>query len=368
MTDLPTAPASLRRRDLLAAAGLPAAGMAAQRARAVSSAIVRSVFIDPTPPYPQCHASTIVELADGALVAAWFGGTEEGAVDVSIWFARLGPRGWGRPVAVADGRRPGAERFASWNPVLFQPPGEPLHLFYKVGPDPRSWRGMVTVSADGGRRWREPEPLPDGILGPIKNKPIVTANGDWLSPSSREVGSFEDNRWFIRMERSTDRGRSWRAGPPIASPVGLEAIQPSVLTLRDGTLALVARTRQGVVASSWSRDGGRSWSPLAAIALPNPNSGIDATTLADGRQLIVYNASAHWPQRPHDGGPRWPLDVGLSDDGVHWRHALTLERQPLDEGYAYPAVIQSRDGLVHITYTHGRTRIRHVVLEPARLG
>lgn len=357
---------SPRRRRVRLAAFLVALSIAVPDSAAARSPILKAEFIDPAPSYPQAHASTIVQLADGTLAAAWFGGTEEGSVDVAIWFARMGRRGWDKPVAVADGRLPGPARFPAWNPVLFQPPGEPLRLFYKVGADPRSWRGMVIVSKDGGRHWGTPEALPGDILGPIKNKPIIAPDGSWLSPSSREIGTLENNRWFIRMERSADHGQSWQAEPPIASPVGLEAIQPSILSFRDKRLALVARTRQGVLATSWSSDSGMTWSPLAAIDLPNPNSGIDAVSLADGRQLIVYNNSAHWPEHPGDG-PRWPLDLGLSDDGVHWRHVLTLESQPLRDGYAYPAAIQTRDGLVHITYTYNRTRIRHVILDPARL-
>lgn len=225
---------------------------------------------------------------------------------------------------------------------------------------------MVITSGDDGRHWSSPRRLPVGILGPIKNKPVVTRDGSWLAPSSREAGTAEHNRWFLRMERSSDRGRSWDAEPEIASPVGLEAIQQSVLFPPGERLALVARTRQGVLATSWSRDDGRSWSPLAAIDLPNPNAGTDAVTLADGRQLIVYNHSAHWPDHPGEG-PRWPLNIGLSDDGVHWRNVLTLESKPIRDGYAYPAVIQTADGRVHITYTYNRTHIRHVVIDPRRL-
>ncbi len=334
----------------------PLAGAAAPR-----SAVLLSEFIDPAPPYPQAHASTIVALPGGTLAAAWFGGSGEGRPDVAIWFARRTATRWETPVAVARDAR-----YPTWNPVLFQPPGGALHLFYKVGPDPRDWWGMEITSTDGGRHWSAPRRLPDGVLGPIKNKPVVLADGTWLSPSSREVGTPEHNRWFLRMERSADAGRTWTAGAEIASPVGLEAIQPSVLTLRDGTLELVARTRQGVVAVSRSRDAGRTWSPLAALAVPNPNAGTDAVTLADGRQLLVYNDAAHDPETPGNG-PRWPLGVVISDDGVHWRRVLTLETRPLPDGYAYPAVIQTRDGRVHITYTWNRTRIRHVVLDPELL-
>jgi predicted neuraminidase len=345
---------------------LPALAAPLLAATALATPILRSEFIDPAPPYPQAHASTLVALPDGEIAAAWFGGSGESRPDVTIWFARHDRSGWHRPVSVADGRTADGRRFPTWNPVLFQPAGQPLHLFYKVGPNPREWWGMVITSTDGGRHWSAPRRLPDGTLGPIKNKPVVTPGGAWLAPSSREEGTPEHNRWFIRMERSTDAGRTWQVEPAIPSPMGIEAIQPSVLAFPDHRLELVARTRQGALAMSWSRDDGRSWSPLAAIDLPNPNAGTDAVTLADGRQLIVYNHSAHWPDRPGDG-PRYPLDVALSDDGIHWHHVLTLESKPRPDGYAYPAVIQTRDGLVHVSYTWNRTRIRHVVIDPRRL-
>ena len=345
------------------AAILPLTGAAPGRGPAP---VLLSEFVDAHPPYPQAHASTIVELPDGTLAAAWFGGSGESRPDVRIWFARRGARGWETPVAVADGAMPDGRRFPTWNPVLFQPAGGDLHLFYKVGASPRDWWGMVITSADGGRHWSVPQRLPDGILGPIKNKPVVLRDGAWLSPSSREEGSAADNVWSLRIERSTDRGGTWQVGARIASPMHIEAIQPSILFHRDGRLELVARTRQGALAMSWSRDDGRSWSPIAAIDLPNPNAGTDAVTLRDGRQLIVYNHAAHAPDRPGDG-PRWPLNIGLSDDGIRWRNVLTLERRPLPDGYAYPAVIQTRDGLVHVTYTYNRTRIRHVVIDPRAL-
>jgi predicted neuraminidase len=66
-------------------------------------------------------------------------------------------------------------------------------------------------------------------------------------------------------------------------------------------------------------------------------------------------------------GPRFPLDVAISSDGKTWKRVLTLETAPISSGYAYPAVIQTHDGLVHITYTWSRIRIKHVVLDPAKL-
>jgi predicted neuraminidase len=333
-------------------------------AAARCDAVRLSEFIYQTAPYPQAHASTIVETRAGTIAAAWFGGTHERHPDVEIRFARHTARGWETPVSVANGIQPDGSRLPTWNPVLFQDPHGPLLLFYKIGPSLQGWWGMVIASDDDGRTWSRPRRLPDGILGPIKNKPVALPDGSWLAPSSVETTG--DGPWKLHFERSTDAGRSWTATPPVDPGPSFDAIQPSVLFLRDGTLEAVARTRQGVLAATRSSDGGKSWSKLFAIDLPNPNSGTDAVTLKDGRQLIVYNHSAQSPDTPGKG-VRYPLNIGLSDDGVHWRNVLTLESAPMKDGYAYPAVIQASDGLVHVTYTWNRQRIRHVVIDPKQL-
>jgi predicted neuraminidase len=339
------------------------AAAAPQQATQPASPVLSASFTFETAPYPQVHASTIVETRAGTVLAAWFGGTRERNPDVEIYVARYADGAWQPAVSVANGIQPTGPRLPTWNPVLFQPKNGPLTLFYKVGPSPREWWGMVTTSADDGRTWSKPRRLPDGILGPIKNKPVELADGSWLSPSSTEQ---EGNRWSLHFERSADSGKTWQATPRVTSPEGIDAIQPSILFHGDRQLQAVARTREGVLAASWSKDQGKSWSPLSAIDLPNPNSGTDAVTLADGRQLIVYNHAAHSYARAGKG-LRYPINVAISDDGVAWRKVLTLESAPLGAGYAYPAVIQTRDGRVHITYTWDRKRIRHVVLDPARL-
>ena len=62
---------------------------------------------------------------------------------------------------------------------------------------------------------------------------------------------------------------------------------------------------------------------------------------------------------------RSPLNVAVSGDGKAWQAALVLEDQPGE--YSYPAVIQTADGLVHITYTWKRQRVKHVTVDPAKL-
>lgn len=264
------------------------------------------------------------------------------------------------------GRRQAAGRqpVSDLEPVLFKPPKGLLVLFYKVGPSPSAWWGMMKTSSDGGQTWSAARRLPAPLLGPIKNKPVILADGVWLSASSTEG---TPTGWRTHFEVSRDAGRTWDfVGPIDKGPSSLEAIQGSVLFHRDGRLQALLRTRNGVLTTTWSSDAGRTWSPLAPSGLPNPNSGTDAITLRDGRHLLVYNNSAPPPETPTTG-PRYPLNVALSTDGVQWRMTVTLEDQPVPDGYAYPAVIQTSDGLVHVTYTWNRERIKHVVIDPRAL-
>jgi predicted neuraminidase len=320
--------------------------------------IVRVEFIADPSPTPQCHASTIVE-TPGGLVAAWFGGPYERHPEVGIWVSRREAGRWNAPVEVANGRQPDGSRHPTWNPVLFQPRGGPLMLFYKVGPDPASWWGMLMRSADDGRTWARPQRLPDGMLGPIKNKPLQLPDGDILCASSTEAPD-----WAIHFERSRDLGKTWgRIDPPTSTPE-VEAIQPAILRHPDGRLQAIGRSRHDRVFTTESADGGNSWSPIGLLDLPNPNSGLDAVTLADGRFLLVYNHARSTKGR-WDAG-RDVLNVAVSLDGRAWSAALVLENEAGRE-FSYPAVIQSADGLVHITYTWKRQRIRHVVVDPAKL-
>lgn len=322
-----------------------------------------SEFLNEKAPYPSCHASTIVETKEGGLVAAWFGGTKERDPDVGIWVTRQEQGRWLPAVEVANGVQEKGPRLPTWNPVLFQAPGGALVLFYKVGPSPKDWWGMVMESQDGGKTWGKPRRLPEGILGPIKNKPELLADKAWLSPSSTE-GS---GGWKVHFEYSPDEGKSWKLiGPVEKGPDKLEGIQPSVLFLADGRLAAICRTKNGVLAQTYSADMGLTWSPLEKSGLPNPNSGTDAVTLADGRQLLVYNHSAPPPERPTKG-LRYPLNLAVSKDGKTWKSVLLLEDKPCESGYAYPAIIQAKDGTVHITYTWDRKMIKHLAIDPADL-
>lgn len=319
-----------------------------------ADAVLKSEFIYDTAPFPSCHASTIVESRNG-LLAAWFGGTDEGNKDVGIWLSHLKDGKWTAPVEVANGVQTDGTRRPCWNPVLFQPKDAPLMLFYKVGPSPREWWGMLRTSTDGGLTWSDATRLPDTILGPIKNKPIQLKDGTILAGSSTE-GLSPPPEWQLHMERSTDGGKTWSLIKVPTTTSGPPAIQASFLRHTDGSIQAIGRTKSKKVFTTTSKDNGLTWSEVALLDLPNPSSGTDAVTLRDGRHLFIYN---HTPKG------RMPLNVATSKDGQSWNAALVLESEPGE--YSYPAIIQTADGLVHATYTWKRLKIRHVVIDPAKL-
>ena len=323
-------------------------GQCAQDRAAGPLALRKTEFIYEHAPFPSCHASTIAEVKDG-LAAAWFGGTAEKNPDVGIWFSRHDGKAWSAPVELANGVQGGGQkRLPCWNPVLFQPKSGPLLLFYKMGPSPSRWWGMLIRSTDGGQTWSAPQKLPDGILGPIKNKPVELPDGTLLCPSSTEHSG-----WRVHLERTSDLGLTWTKTGPLNDGKEFGAIQPSILFHPEHKLQLVCRSAQKQITECWSEDGGLTWGAMKATGLPNPNSGIDAVTLKDGRALLAYN---------HTTQGRSPLNLAISADGSQWQSALILEGEPGE--YSYPAIIQTRDGLVHLTYTWKRQRIKHAVVDP----
>ena len=312
------------------------------------------VFDPDNPPTPACHAATIVALAD-RLVVAWFGGTQEKNPDVGIWVAAsrgLDPGGgdWEAPRQVADG-----DGQACWNPVLADT-ADGLLLFYKVGKSPGTWHGEMMRSCDGGVRWEAGPALPTGLLGPIKNKPLMLANGDLLCPSSLEVGGWTCHFEILPLAWLAGKGDPKPTRHDVPDPEGFSAIQPTVLRVDGGFEALV-RTKAGVIARTQSADG-RSWSPLEATPLLNPNSGIDAASLPDGRTVLAHNPvptpTGRW------GGARTPLALAVREADGQWRQAHVLE--DTEGEFSYPAIICNEDQ-VHVAYTWQRRSIRHVAFD-----
>ncbi len=381
--------------------------------------------------YPETHSAGMVELEDGTLLATYFGGTKERVPDVCIYTQRKekGAEKWDKPVLAADGvfeadseharmagidstclnahfgpcRRHGIDwhaakdsirmtweeamdhshsngerRKACWNPVLYRMPDGEIWLFFKIGKNVQDWTGWLCKSKDGGRTWSDKEPLPEGFLGPIKNKPEMV-DGRLICPSSTEKGG-----WKIHFETYDPTTKQWSKQTPLNSD-SIQCIQPAILRHADGRLQAVARTRptkaqrdgkdttRGKVASCMSLDGGKTWGRTTLLDVPNNQSGLDAVTLKRPvsvkigkktlkgiKHVLIYN---NFGTLPGTGkGPRTPLSIAVSADGVTWHHLLTLEDSPISQ-YSYPAIIQSEDGALHAIYTWRRERIAYKRIE-----
>lgn len=251
-----------------------------------SPMVIDDEFVYRQTDFPQCHASSIVELDNGDLVATYFGGTKERNPDVCIWVSRK-PKGaekWTEPILAADGvfalgsdnanaagidtacakatggpimgltktwkeakdmfkdggdvptgflrKRFGNAsavlyRKACWNPVLFQMPSGELWLFFKIGWVMNDWTGWVVKSRDGGRTWSDKEPLEKGFLGPVKNKPVIVGER-LICPSSTE----NEGGWKFHFEILDLKTSRWKYVGPIE-----RELHPLTIDMNpDGTL------------------------------------------------------------------------------------------------------------------------------------
>jgi predicted neuraminidase len=308
------------------------------------------IFLPGDVPFPSCHASTVTETSKG-LLAGWFGGTAEKNPDVGIWISSFTDGIWTKPVEVADGIQNDTKRFPCWNPVLYNS-GKKILLFYKVGPSPSAWWGELKVSADEGKTWSRSSRLINNIYGPAKNKPILLNNGELLCPASTEYDG-----WRVHIEITSDNGLTWKRTEDL-NQKGIGVIQPTLLLYPGGRIEMLCRSNDSCILGSWSEYSGLTWSPFKSIGLPNPNSGIDAISLRDGRQLLVYN---------HLIKGRNMLNIAISDNGIDWKAAVLLENDVTGSEFSYPAVIQTNDGIIHITYTWNRRQIKHVIVDPSKI-
>ena len=248
------------------------------------------------------------------LLAAWFGGTREGASDVKIWTARRDKDGWSTPNEVAAGVDAHGKPVAAWNPVLFCPAKGPLMLFYKVGPTPAAWWGMLMTSNDSGKDMVRAE---SGcrMAFSVRSR---TSRSSWPTARSCVRRAMSRTGGKLHIERATDQGATWTKTPPLNEGHKVRQIQPTLLDHGNGSIQLLSRSDAGKIFQSWSNDTGKTWEETTPTDLANPNSGIDAVQLKDGRSLLVFNPVGEQP--PSVGGGhihRWPA---LGRTGHHRRH------------------------------------------------
>lgn len=364
--------------------------------------VVEKQFVYTDAEFPQCHSATLCFTEGGDLLCAFNGGTAEHEADTRVRLSRKakGSGEWTPPVAVAA---PDSSNWCLDNPVLFRIPesGSPLLLYYKIRPAYKVkegeidlstiafWQARLKKSYDDGASWSEAEALPEGFLGPIKNKPVWHEGRIIAGSSTQSKYAHIPSR--IHFEWSDDRGQTWhksepcdvelsidckqrkkgKAGTNVDVPADpnrfygnyhpISSIQPTILIHKDGTLQALSRTGNGKMSVTFSHDNGSAWSKETLTSMPQNGAGIDAITLPDGRFALVYNDFETLPGR--SGGSRSPLKVAISDDGDLWTDLVTLEDDAIKE-YSYPAVICDGQGYLHIAYTWRRYRIKYVRVKP----
>ena len=303
------------------------------------------MFIFDKAPFKSCHASTLVETEPGKLLAAWFGGDDEGAKNVQIWASAFDGKSWSAPVVV--GSEPGQP---CWNPVLFLTRQGTLYLWYKAGSSPQTWTGYVRTSSNHGTTWSPPRMMAAGMWGPVRAKPIQRQNGTILAGTS--VESYRN--WTPYVDRSMDDGKTWRRSNPFAVPGRFKEIQPTLFETRDGKIVALMRSSGRKICRSESSDGGETFTPAVETDLPNPSAGIDVVRTRKGDIYLIYNPTAV---------ARSPLSLARSvDDGASWKKVVDLEME-LGE-FSYPAMIENAYGRLDIVYTWKRRHIKHVQVDP----
>ena len=358
---------------------------------------------------PQNHASNLLPLPDGDLLCVWFAGTQEGVADISIFLSRLpaGGTAWTPAVQLSDD----PDR-SEQNPILFLA-DDVLWLIWTAQASGNQDTAVVRFrqSADLGRTWGDIGTLFATPGTFVRQPPVVTASGRWLLPiyycRTRAGEKWSGNHDVSAVKISDDRGRSWRE---VDVPGSTGCVHMSIAPLADGTLLALFRSRWAdAIHASRSDDDGATWSAPVATGLPNNNSSIQLTALANGDLALIFNASSaadaterreslydeiEDENRHNDasnvlteapaveraafwGAPRAPMTLAVSADGGRtwpWRRNLdegdgycmtNNSEARLNREFSYPSVKQSADGRLHMSYTYFRQAIKYVVADEA---
>ncbi|NIF21234.1 sialidase family protein [Candidatus Pantoea multigeneris] len=355
---------------------------------------------------PQNHAANLLPLPDGDVLCVWFGGTQEGIADISVWCSRLskGSQQWSAAEKLSDDPTRSEQ-----NPVLFLDPDNTLWLMWTAQKSGNQDTAIVRFrqSSDFGRSWGPIATLLDQPGTFIRQPVVVLPNGNWLlpvfyctiNPGEKWVGNHDTSAVKI----SSDKGQSWR---DVAVPDSLGCVHMNITLLADGSLLALYRSRWADhIYQSRSQDGGESWSAPQPLNLPNNNSSIQVTTLRNGHLALVFNAMSaadaterrlslydeiedeedevavaiepvvHTGRTAFWGAPRAPMTLAISTDGGQswpWQRNLdegdgycmtNNSQQKLNREFSYPSIKQGINGELHIAYTYFRQAIKYVRVE-----
>jgi len=318
------------------------------------------------------HAATVVQMSDGNVMAAWFGGSWEKGNDVAIWMSRRIDGAWEEPKKLIDVRG-----VAMWNPVLFLKEDNTIILFYKVGESISIWKTWYVESKDNGATFTEPKELVEGDesggRGPVKNKPIRLKDGTVLAPAS-----LEGNLWDAFVDISTDDCKTWTASDLV--PVkrvelnmltvhraynkhhlfGKGIIQPTLWQDDTGAVHMFCRSTSSRIFRSDSTDGGRTWSLAYDTGLPNNNSGIDLVRMNNGNIILAYNPRENYPN--YYKGARTPLVLAISKDNGDTFEELCVLGEG-DANFGYPSVICNDKNEIRVVFSWDRDKIVYCQME-----
>lgn len=308
--------------------------------------------------YPGVHAASLEQLGNGDLLYTFFGGSGEGSDDVAVWGSRLavGSDDWTAPEVVFDTPDKPEGNTVVWDN------GKGKTFLFLVTQQGDGWTEAnlrYITSNNFGKTWTKPRYLRKQVGLMLGNGAERLSNGEALLPIYAETE--DQTQWRVGFVISDDDFKTWEIFPRKyadwpKSPNG--AIQADVVELEDGHLLAYLRTADDYIYATESHDYGRTWSTAEATTLPNPGARVALLKLDSGALVLAYNPS-------NTGQGRDTLRVALSDDdGKTWPQWFDVENSPGSE-FSYPWLTQSRDGMVHLAYTHKRMSMRHVVFNEA---
>ncbi|KXH67380.1 glycosyl hydrolase [Colletotrichum salicis] len=351
----------------------------------------------------QSHASNLLQLPDKTLLCAWFGGSQEGLPDISIWLSRQEPgaTSWSKPEKISSDTNRSCQ-----NPVLFRAPKTGDIWLFHTSQDASNQDEAVVMartSSDSGKTWSPPRHPLKGVTGAFVRQPLVVLeDGTWVlpvfhcrsTPGQRWIGNNDISAVFY----SKDHGQTWteHVVPDSIGSVHMNIVAPE--SQGSEYIAFFRSRWADNVYRSTSPDG-LNWAPPKATSLPNPNSGICAARLPSGNLVIVFNRSTAEPdmakreglydditpeddKRPNQasvngknaiwGTPRKTLTVAVSsDDGLTWKKVLeegdgfcmtNNSIKKTNRELSYPSIFVEKES-AHIAFIFHRQYIKYVRID-----
>jgi predicted neuraminidase len=330
--------------------------------------------------FPSSHSSNLLNLSNGDLLCAYYSGRWEGKSDLAIVISRLskGSDQWTKPEVVAQ-----QAGIAFENPVLFEQSAGVLWLFYtSQAADAGQTKAEIfyRTSHDNGKSWSGGAVL-FAKAGSFGRQRLVVSGNEWFFPIYYTPRSDADH--YSSVQISTDNGNHWRECA-VADSNGL--VQPDLVEVSPRHFTLFFRSRFADWVYVSHSENGCSWTTPRPTQIPNNNSSIQVTGLRNGHLVMTFNNIqatttrgkptdyARFPMSVAlsvDGGQTWPWvrDVDIGQDVPQEKVPTTMAGVDVSDeqkaffqhlfDYSYPSIIETPDGIIHMSYTFRRRTIKY---------